>query len=160
MPAGSSSIDHGEELIEGSFLNISLEAATLKLLQQDVQLIEIAVTQMHRGTLVTVKVEHRGWISRTLALEIVSIVSGRRDQRHKRIHALDRIVEHQTTFCNDVMTAAHPAAEQFYEIVALAINLLVGIDAVIRNQHHCCLVRQRAFLNRRPDLTDNCVHAL
>src|ERR1051326_6811021 len=58
------------------------------------------------------------------------------------------------------MTATRATAEQLDEIVALAVDLLVRVDAVIRDQKDRGLVSQWTFLNRRPDFSDHCVHFL
>src|ERR1044072_1628127 len=105
---------------------------------------------MQRSAFVAVEVEHRCWIRGALALEIVGIGGRCGDQRHKRIHALDRIVEHQATFGDHVMTATLATAKQFYEIVSLAVDVWIAINPVIGNQYDSSLVREWALLNCGP----------
>src|ERR1044072_5244759 len=95
---------------------------------------------MKRGAFVAVEVEHRGRIRGALALEMVGIGLRCRDDRYKRIPALDRIVEHQATFGDHVVSATLATAKQLYEIVALAVDLLITIDAVIGNQYDSGIV--------------------
>ena len=114
---------------------------------------------MHGGALITVKVEHGRGVRCAFAFQIEGVGRCRCDQRHKRVHAFEGVVEQQATFGDDVMSAPRFAAQQFYEIVALAVDLLISIDSVIRNQHQRCLIGERAPLNRSPHLPDDSVHA-
>jgi hypothetical protein len=49
------------------------------------------------------------------------------------------------------MAAAGRAAQQVDQIVALTVDALLRIDAVIGNNYECCFVRQRTLLNGCPD---------
>ena len=59
-----------------------------------------------------------------------------------------------------MMATTGTSSQQLYEIVALAVNLFVGIDAMIRNHNEGSIVSEWALLNCGPNLTNDRVDTL
>src|SRR6185369_7480896 len=160
LPIAATALDSVEKLVGRGFAEVFRNVALLHLLQENVQQVEIAVAQVHRGALVAVEVEHRGRVIRALTFEIVGVLRGRRNQRHERIDAFDRVIEHQPALRDYVMAAAEATAEQFHEVVTLAIDFRIAVEAVIGNNYERGVLRQGALLNRGPYLPDDRIHVL
>ena len=154
LPIIAMIVDNSEKRIYRGRAGITRELFLLKLLQKYMKHIQIAVSQMDGRTLVPVKIQQRRRVAGTLPFQIRRLIRRGADKRHKWIGTLDRIVEHQAPFCDDVMTATGRAGQQFYEVKALAVHLFVGVETMIGHQYQRSLLETRRFLDRDPNPAD------
>ena len=89
LPAAPRAIERGEESIFQSLVQLRRGILALKLLQHEVQHVEIVVAQVQSGALVAVKVQQGRRVIRALALQVIRLLSRGGDQRGKRIDAFD-----------------------------------------------------------------------
>src|SRR5262249_45234128 len=89
LPVFAVAIDRREEGVGRRSSQLRRKVLALKLLKENMNNVQVSVTKVQSGTLISVKVEQRSWIGFTLSVQIIRARSSRRNRRHKRVHRLD-----------------------------------------------------------------------
>ena len=122
--------------------------------------VEVAFAQLYRGALVAVEVQEGRRVQSALAFEIERVFGGRVDERDERVDSFERVGGQEAALCDDVMAAAFGAAEELDEVVALTVDALDGVRAVVGDDDERGRVGLRRLLNRHPDATEEGVEFL
>src|SRR5436190_15911343 len=128
------------------------EILALKLLQKNLQKVEVAAAQMQCGALVTVKVEQRGRVSRALSFQVERLRRCCGNRRHKRVDSFDRVIHQQSPLRDHMMSAALVTSQQLHQIEALANHVFLRIKAMIGNNNQRGFRSHGTLLDRRPYL--------
>ncbi len=150
LPARAAAFERREEGLRGGAAQGGGQVFALELKQEDVQEVEVAVAQVDGGALVAVEVDDGRRVGSALALEVVGVFGRRVDEGDERVDALQRVVAQQPPLGDDVVAAARGAAEHLDEVVALTVDALVGVGAVVGDEDERRLRRPRASSGSRP----------
>src|SRR5205823_6452849 len=94
-----------------------------------------------------------------LTLQIIALQSCRRNRRHERIDALQRVIQQKSSLGDYVMATAFAAPEQLHEIEALTDHARITVEAVIRNDDQHRFRGQRTPLNGSPDSSEQRINS-
>jgi hypothetical protein len=109
---------------------------------------------VNRGALVAVEIDEGRRVLGALALQVEGFLRVVVEERDERVDALERVVVHHPALGDDVVSAAGGAVEEVDEVVALAVDALVGVDAVVGDEDEGGLFGERRAADGRPDAAD------
>ncbi len=123
-------------------------------------LVEVGVAELDGGALVAVEVDERGRVRRALPLQVEGVLGRRVDERDERVDSFERVVAEEPALGDDVVAAARGRGEELDEVVALAVDALVRVRAVVGDEDEDGVGRERRALRGSPDAPDERVQLL